>query len=404
MILFLPVLLAAGLLLAAVSARGEDGFQTGLEVAAAKNFLILKGRKVGVVTNPTGVDRKLSSIIDLLAKAGSVRLVAVFGPEHGARGGAAAGVKVGDSKDPATKVPVYSLFGKNRSPAPEVIEKLDVILFDIQDIGVRTYTYLSTLIKVMEAAAKHKVEVWVLDRPIPIGGETVEGPVLDPRFETFVGPHAVPLRHGLTPGEFALMVNKERKIGARLKVIRMKGYARGNWYRDTGLLWVAPSPNIPTVETALVYAGMVLVEGVETLSEGRGTTRPFRMVGAPWLNGRLLAKKLNGLRLPGVLFREAWFTPSAGKFTGKECSGVEIHVTDRAAYRSVRVALELISAARLQNPAAFKFRDRSFDRLAGTDALRKAITAGKSTGSIIDSWKPGLASFLKRRAPYLLYK
>ena len=398
------ILLTAGFLLAAGPACADGAFRTGLEVAASNGFKALRGRKVGVVTNPTGVDRGLVSIIDLLAKAKGVELKAVFGPEHGARGAAAAGARVADAKDASTGVPVYSLFGKNRSPSDEALKKLDVIIFDIQDIGVRTYTYLATLIKVMEAAAKNKVEVWVLDRPVPIGGDTVEGPMLAPGFESFVGPHSLPLRHGLSAGEFARMVNRERKLGARLEVVEMEGYSRRHWYGDSGLVWVAPSPNIPDVETALVYAGMVLVEGVSTLSEGRGTTRPFRLIGAPWLDGRRLAGKLNRLRLPGVLFRAAWFKPSASKFAGEECSGVEIHVTDTRSYRSVTAAVALICAVRKQHPAEFKFRERSFDRLAGTGALRKAIEAGRTHTEIVASWRKGLAGFLERRAPYLLYR
>ncbi len=397
-------LFTAGLLSPAGFSRGADVFRTGLEVVVADGFRELKGKKVGLVTNPTGVDRRLVSLIDLLAEARGVELKAIFGPEHGARGAAAAGAKVADAKDPSTGTPVYSLFGRNRSPSQEVLRKLDVMIFDIQDIGVRTYTYLATLIKVMEAAAKNKVEVWVLDRPVPIGGETIEGPLLSKSFESFVGPHTLPLRHGLTAGEFARLVNKERKIGARLKVVRMQGYTRRSWYGDSGLPWVAPSPNIPTPETALVYAGMVLVEGVETLSEGRGTTRPFKLIGAPWLDGRRLAKKLNSLRLPGVLFRAAWFKPSFSKFSGEECSGVELHVTDARACRPVTVAVHLLSAIRRQHPAEFKFRERAFDRLAGTDTLRKALEAGKSPTVIIEGWKKGLAAFLKRREPYLLYR
>ena len=228
--------------------------------------------------------------------------------------------------------------------------------------------------------------------------------MLAPGFESFVGPHSLPLRHGLSAGEFARMVNRERKLGARLEVVEMEGYSRRHWYGDSGLVWVAPSPNIPDVETALVYAGMVLVEGVSTLSEGRGTTRPFRLIGAPWLDGRRLAGKLNRLRLPGVLFRAAWFKPSASKFAGEECSGVEIHVTDTRSYRSVTAAVALICAVRKQHPAEFKFRERSFDRLAGTGALRKAIEAGRTHTEIVASWRKGLAGFLERRAPYLLYR
>ena len=386
-----------------VRAREEPlRVRTGLEVLSGTGFAALRSRRVGVVTNPTGVDRDLGSLVDLVAAAPGVELVAVFGPEHGARGAAQAGVEVGDARDQATGVAVYSLYGRTRKPTSAMLEGVDVLLFDIQDIGVRTYTYLSTLVRVLEAAAENAVEVWVLDRPVPIGADVFEGPVLDPALESFVGIHPLPLRHGLTAGEFAFMVNEERKIGARLKVVKMRNYRRSFGHASTGAPWVAPSPNIPDVETALVYAGMVLIEGVATLSEGRGTTRPFRLVGAPWLDGRALAARMNR-SVEGARFREAWFTPTMSKHAGERCSGVEIHVTDPAGYRPITVALALLHHVRDLHPGEFRFRDGAFDRLAGTTEVRRALEAGMPFTTIVDGFRAGLVEYESRRRRYLLY-
>lgn len=376
--------------------------QTGLEVLAEADFEPLRFRRVGVVTNPTGVDSHLTSLVDLVAAAPEVELVAILGPEHGARGAAQAGVRVGDARDPVTGVPVYSLYGKTRKPTAQMLDGIDVVLFDIQDIGVRTYTYLSTLVRVMEAAAENDVEVWVLDRPVPIGANVFEGPMLDPAHESFVGIHPVPLRHGLTAGEFAFMVNEEKRIGARLKVVKMRNYRRTFGHESTGAPWVAPSPNIPDVETALVYAGMVLVEGVATLSEGRGTTRPFRLIGAPWLDGRELAARMNR-GADGARFREAWFTPTMSKHAGERCSGIEIHVTDAERYKPISVALALLAHVREMHPTEFRFREAAFDRLAGTTRVRRQLEANTPIRSVVEGFGPALDAYRSRRGRFLLY-
>jgi uncharacterized protein YbbC (DUF1343 family) len=388
------VLLAAGC--------GAQAFRTGLEVLEADGFAALRGKRVALVTNPTGVNRRLESAIDLLAQAPAVELAAVFGPEHGARGAAQAGVKVADARDPRTGVPVHSLYGSVRRPTAAMLEGIDVILFDIQDIGVRTYTYLATLLEVLEAAAEHDIELWVLDRPVPLGGTRCEGPMLDPDLESFVGPHSLPLRHGLTAGEFARLAVAERGIGARLQVVRMQGYRRGMRFEETGLAWVAPSPNIPTPAAALVYAGTVLIEGTN-LSEGRGTTRPFQLIGAPWLDGFRLAAELNALGLAGVRFREARFTPAASKFAGEECGGIEIHVTGAAVYEPVAAAVVLIETVRRLHPEELRFRAETFDRLAGTRALREAIESGIGFRDIAAGWEKALGEYRERRAVHLLY-
>ena len=377
-------------------------FRTGLEVLAAENFARLRGRRVAVLTNPTGVDRNLRSIVDLLASVPGVELVAIFGPEHGIRGSTEAGVKVQHAVHPTTGAPVYSLYGEIRRPTAEMLEGIEVLLYDLQDIGVRTYTYLATLVELMEAAAGRDLEIWVLDRPVPIGADRVEGPVLEAGRESFVGPHRVPLRHGLTAGEFARMANVERQIGARLLVVAMQGYERSMAYSETDLPWIAPSPNIPICDTALLYAGMVLVEGTN-LSEGRGTTRPFHLAGAPWIDGNRLARELNRADLEGVIFRGTYFTPTFSKYRGEACSGVEVHITDSRKIRPVATAVALLQAVRRLYPDQLAFHAKSFDRLAGGSRLRQAIENGTGLEEILDGWKRELERYLQRRRRFLLY-
>ncbi|MEM7231481.1 MAG: DUF1343 domain-containing protein [Planctomycetota bacterium] len=376
--------------------------RTGLGVLQDDDFERLHGRKVAVLTNHTGCDSNFESLVDLLAAEPKVDLVAIFGPEHGFRGGAQAGEHVGDAKDLRTGVPVFSLYGKTRKPTPEMLEGVDVVVFDIQDIGVRTYTYLSSLILVLEACADRGVDVVVLDRPVPGGATRVGGPVLNSDFESFVGAHTVALRHGMTAGEFARMVNRERGIDANLEVVGMKGYSRTSTFAGADLPWVAPSPNIPTEEIAVIYAGMVLIEGTN-LSEGRGTTRPFQLVGAPWIDGAKLAGELRSIGFPGVGFREATFTPTFSKFKGEACRGVEIHVTDASALEPVVVAVGVLTTIRRLYPEQLTFRESAFDKLSGGGELRRAIEDGESVDSIVSSWRVGLANFLARRKTFLLY-
>ncbi|MBI4601383.1 MAG: DUF1343 domain-containing protein [Planctomycetes bacterium] len=375
---------------------------TGLEVLKARGFAELEGKRVAVIANPTSCDGRLEPLPALLAAAG-VDLQAIFAPEHGLQGAQAAGESVGDGRDPLSGAPVRSLYGATRRPTREMLEGIDVVLFDVQDIGVRTYTYLATLAETLRAAAESGVEVWVLDRPVPIGGEIVEGPVLEPGFESFVGPHRLPLRHGLTAGEFALMVSAEQRIGARLRVVAMEGWRRAAPIEDAGLVWVPPSPNIPTLDAALVYAGMVLLEGT-SLSEGRGTALPFQLVGAPWVDPHALACELNALRLPGCLFRPARFTPSASKHQGALCGGVQVHVTDRRAYPSVKTAVALLLAVRRLHPGKLELRTEIFDRLAGTRALREAIERDAALEEIVAGWRDALDAYRRRRERFLLYR
>ena len=389
------------LALATLSGRCADGFRTGLESLEAQGFRPLHGKRVGVVTNPTGLNRQLRPLHELLARHEKVSLGAIFAPEHGFFGDAADGVHIGNSA--VRGVPVFSLYGKTRRPTREMLEGLDTVLFDMQDVGVRCYTYFATLKEVMIGCAGAGVEVWVLDRPVPVRATRVAGPVLESGRESFVGPHTTALLHGLTAGEFARLINEERAIGTKLRVVPMEGYRRGDTYESHGRVWVAPSPNIPTVDTARVYAGMVLVEGT-SLSEGRGTTRPFHLVGAPWLNARLLADELNRLGLPGCIFRPTVFRPTISKHKGIECQGVELHLTDRGRFESVRTGVALIVTVRRLHPKELTFREGAFDRLAGTGALRKDIEAGKSHEEIIASWQPALKQYEQRRRKALIYE
>jgi uncharacterized protein YbbC (DUF1343 family) len=376
--------------------------RTGLDVLQAEGFTRLRGKRVGVITNPTGSDRSLRSLPDLLAGADGVKLAAIFGPEHGAAGAAAAGDAVGHAVDPRTGVPVHSLYGSVRRPTRAMLEGIDLLLFDIQDVGVRTYTYLATLAEALAASAEAGIPLWVLDRPVPLFGDIVEGPVLEPGRESFVGPHRVPLRHGLTPGEFARMVNEERRLGAQLEVVALEGWRRDVPYEAFGLVWIGPSPNIPTLDTAFVYAGMVLLEGTN-LSEGRGTARPFHLAGAPWVDADRVADELRGLDLPGCAFRAARFVPTASKHAGVECAGIDLHVTDRRAFRPVAAAVALLLAVKRAHPDRLEIRRDTFDRLAGTAALREAIEAGASLEEITARWTTSLEEYARRRARFLLY-
>ncbi len=381
---------------------------TGLDVLAAEGFKRLRGRRVGLITNPTGVDRLLRANVDLMVAAGGVGLVALFGPEHGIRGEAPAGQRVGSSTDPVTRLPVYSLYGEHDKPAPETLGGLDALVFDIQGAGVRFYTYASTMLKAMEAAAQTGVRFVVLDRPNPINGQAVEGGPVEPGFESLVGWRSVPIRHGLTLGELAWYVNEVFGVGADLDVVAMTGWRRGMWYDQTGLSFVPPSPNTTGLDMLALYPGTCFLEGTN-VSEGRGTTKPFEVFGAPWADGRRLAAHLNGRGLDGVRFRPVHFRPLTSKHEGHECGGVQAHVTDRSALRPVRLGLEIVAALRALHPDRFVWvggrEGRSyFDLLTGTAQVRSAIEAGQAPADIERSWAGWLADYLARRQPYLLYK
>ena len=374
----------------------------------------LRGPRLGLVCNPTAVDARLRHAADLLAALPGVRLAALFGPEHGVRGDAQYMAAVGQERDPRTGLPAFSLYGETAAslaPTPAQLDGLDALCFDVQDVGSRFYTYQATMLLCMEAAARAGLAFVVLDRPNPIGGLLVEGPALRPGFESFCGLHDLAPRHGLTVGELAWLFREERGLDLDLTVVECRGWRRGASFGETGLPWVFPSPNMPTPETALVYPGMCLLEGTN-LSEGRGTTRPFQLFGAPWLDAHRLAADLGAERLPGVAFRPASFVPTWDKHAGARCHGVELFVLDAAAFRPFRTGLACVRHARAQDPRAFRWRTEpyefvtgvpAFDLLCGSAREREAIEAGASVRDLARAFAPEERAFAKRRAPFLRY-
>ena len=409
-------------------APGPPRVKPGIEVLVEKRLDLVRGKRVGLVTNPSAVDSGLRSTADVLRSTPGVTLAALYAPEHGVRGNAQAGEYVPFYVDEKLRIPVFSLYGPSMKPpagmlrdidaymrsfdtthadkqvAPSMTKDIDVLVFDIQDVGTRIYTYEATMAYAMQAAADAGLDYIVLDRPNPITGRLMEGPVLEyPAFSSFVGIYPVPLRFGLTIGELARLYNErflEKK--ARLTVVPMEGYTRDMWFDETGLPWVIPSPNMPTLDTATVYPGQVFIEGTN-VSEGRGTTRPFETFGAPWIDGYELARALNALRLPGVAFREQWFTPLFSKFKGQLCGGCQVHVTDRNAYRPLATALHVIKALRDAYPAQFAFQADYFDKIMGTASVRKALEAGTRIEDIVAGWADGLARFAELRKAFLFY-
>lgn len=389
--------------------KNGKALKLGVEVLLDDKKELIEGKKVGLITNPTGVDKDLNSIVDRLHKDEDIDLTALYGPEHGVRGSAQAGEYVEFYTDEQTGLPVYSLYGETRKPTPEMLEDIDVLMFDIQDAGTRFYTYIYTMAYAMEAAQENDIPFIVLDRPNPISGDTVEGPVLDMDYQSFVGNYPIPLRHGMTVGELAMLFNEEYDIGADLEVIEMKGWKRKMDYDDTGLSFVAPSPNMPTVDTAYVYPGAALIEGTN-VSEGRGTTRPFELIGAPFINSTELAEAMNANHLPGVMFRAASFTPSFSKHAGELSHGVQIHVTDRDEYKAVETGLTLVKTIHDLYPDDFAFRAENssgisfFDYLIGNGWVREAVENGRSVEDIQEEWEEDLEDFNDLREDYLLYK
>jgi uncharacterized protein YbbC (DUF1343 family) len=376
----------------------------GVEVLLDDQKELLKGKKVGLITNPTGIDSKMNSIVDLLNEDPDIELTALFGPEHGVRGDAQAGAYVESYIDEKTGLPVYSLYGQTKKPTPEMLENVEVLVFDIQDVGTRHYTYIYTMAYAMEAAKENNIPIVVLDRPNPLGGLSVDGPVLEPEFSSFIGMYPIPTKHGMTVGELASFFNEEFEIGADLTVIKMKGWKRSMDYDDTGLPFVLPSPNIPTVSTTFVYPATGLIEGTN-LSEGRGTTKPFEMIGAPYINSTNLAAELNSLNLPGVKFRAASFTPITSKHAGKLSHGVEIYVTDRAEFDAVPTGLHIIKTIHDMYPEDFEFLSNNFfDKLIGNDWVRTMILEGASVTDITNKYQKEQDEFKKVRKEYLIYK
>lgn len=380
----------------------------GLDTILEERRDLLQGQRVGLVTSASAVTRMVTPAVDALRAA--CDLVALFAPEHGLTAHAADGAAVPYTVDVRTGLPVYSLYGESKKPTAEMLAGLDVLLFDIQDVGVRFYTYIWTMSYVLESAAEQGVPLIILDRPNPIGGQICEGPLVEPGYESFVGRYLIPLRHGMTVGELAQFFNRARGLNAGVTVIKAEGWRRSMWFDEAGLPWVPPSPAMLRLETAIVYPGTCLLEGTN-VSAGRGTATPFESIGAPWIDGYRLASALNDLSLPGVRFRPTFFTPWASKHQGQTCQGVFVHVMDREAFRPLRAGLHVVAAIRSLWPTDFAWlqsswegRPAHFDLLIGNGWVREQIDAGHPVDPIVASWQQELVRFEERRRQYLLYE
>jgi uncharacterized protein YbbC (DUF1343 family) len=378
---------------------------TGLDRVASYED-VFEGKRLGVIANHTAYDSNGRFIVDVFRGMAGVKVTALFSPEHGLWGTVQDGEKIDSQTHPAYNLPVYSLYGKTQKPTDEMLRNIDVLVFDIQDIGSRFYTYISTMSLAMEAAAQNGKTFVVLDRPNPINGISVQGNILEQAFASFVGLYPIPVRHGMTAGELAKMFNGQGwlsgHIKAELVVIPMEDWRRRMWYDQTGLRFVKPSPNMPDLETAAVYPGLCLLEGTN-VSEGRGTVMPFRQFGAPWIDSRLLAGRLNSLNLPAMRFEPASFTPASSKYQGRECHGVRILVSNRDKLEPYFSGIKIINEICRMYPNQFEWRVSHFDRLCGTSKIRSAITGNSSLDALHNKWQKELESFLEIRAKYLLY-
>ena len=387
------------------------GMKLGAEVLLSSSRL--HGARVGVVCNHASVDGNFTNIVDRLAAADFVGLSAIFGPQHGFRSDVQDNmIETPHGEDPGRRVPIYSLYSETREPTAEMLNDLDVVVIDLQDIGARIYTYIYTMANCLRACGRHGIPVLVCDRPNPINGVDVEGALLVPGYESFVGLFPIPMRHGMTIGELALLFNDQFNLGARVEVIRMEAWERSMYGDDARMPWVMPSPNMPTLDTAIVYPGTVLFEGT-MLSEGRGTTRPFELVGAPWIEAERFAREMNALQLPGAHFRPAVFEPTFQKHAKQACGGCQIHVTDRRAFQPLLTGAALIQMFHRLDPSRFAWRQPPYeyeheklpiDILAGSDVLRRQIESGLAPQAIAESWRGDEEAFRARRAPYLLYR
>jgi len=372
----------------------------------------LRGQRIGIVCNPASIDAAFRHIVDRLAAVDGVTLAAIFGPQHGFRADVQDNmIESPHTRDLRRRVPVYSLYSETREPTADMLRGLDALVIDLQDVGTRVYTFIYTMANCLRGAARHGVPVVVCDRPNPIGGEAVEGPVLDEACASFVGQFPIPLRHGMTIGELARLFNEHFGLGARLEVVAMGGWRRPMYHDATGLPWVMPSPNLPTLDSAIVYPGMVLVEGTN-LSEGRGTTRPFELCGAPWIDGEALAAGLNAAQLPGVHFRPVVFEPTFQKHALEACGGCQMHVTDRGRFRPVEAGVAVIDAVRRAAPERFAWRDPPYeyetvkmpiDMLYGSDQLRRQLEDGRPAAEIAAGWTARVDAFRETRERFLLY-
>lgn len=387
--------------------------RTGLDVLRHEGFLRLHGGKLGLLVHPASVDSELAHAASLIHSSKNVRLDRLFGPQHGVRGETQDNmIEWTGYDDRATGLKVHSLYGEHRKPTREMLDGIDTLVVDLQDVGARIYTFNWTILLCLEACAEHDTRVVLLDRPNPVSAAGLEGPVLDMDFKSFVGMAPIPLAHAMTPGELASYCNETLGIGAKLDVVWMEGYRRGMWFEDTALPWVFPSPNLPTMDSVVPYPGFVLLEGTN-LSEGRGTTRPFEVFGAPYVDPDALVGRLRDRKLPGTFFRPLHFEPAFQKWAGKRCGGAQLHVTDRKAFRPVLTAAAVLCAVRELWPEDFAWNDPPYeyeaeklpiDILAGSDRLRKDVDAGRGPLEIAGEWREGLGSFESAARPFLHYE
>ena len=381
------------------SASRAGRVQTGLDVLESQKFAPLRGKHIGIITNHTGLDSQGKSTIDVLTHAQGVQVVALFSPEHGLAG--RLDEKVSSTKDPATGLPIYSLYGETTRPTDEMLQGIDALVFDVQDAGVRFYTYTSTMAYCMEEAAKRHIAFYVLDRPNPIGGEVIEGPLLDPDKTNFVAYFPLPVRYGLTIGELAQFFNTENHINADLHVIAMKNWHRNYFFESTGIRWIPPSPNLRTMKGTLPYPGLEILQNAG-VSVGRGTETPFEQFGAPWMDGEKVASALNATRLPGLKFVSQSFIPVSGLYQGRRCGGVGIRITDRAAVRSMRMGIEIAALLQKLYPQDFD-ASKTITLLGNAETVQK-LKDGVPAAEIVASWQSALTQFDQLRRKYFLYK
>lgn len=412
--------------------NSQTRLELGLSVLLTEKRDWIQGKSIGLITNHTGVDATLRNNYRLFAEAPACQLSAIFTPEHGLWGAVQDGIAVNDKnpngidsrgevtsslRDPnpdgigidnknRLNVPILSLYGQSMRPTANQLQGIDLLVYDMQDVGARYYTYISTMLYAMEAAADCRIAFIVTDRPNPITCNAVAGPVLESGSESFVGIHQIPSRYGLTIGELATLLKAERVPSCQLKVAWMRGYKRAMWFEDTRLPWVPPSPNMPTLTTATLYPGLCLFEGTN-MSEGRGTTKPFEYIGAPWCNGEKWAEQLNGCQLPGVRFRSVVFTPApvaeTTKYARQTCHGVAIHITDRERFRPIETAIQMLSTLTTEYSNHFAFKASHFDRLSGNTWLREALSNGNSADAIQEQWMPELHRWQAQTTQYHVY-
>ncbi len=390
---------------------GKPVVLTGIDVLEQENFETVRGKGLGLITNPTGVTRDLRSTVDVLHSRRDFKLLALFGPEHGIRGDVYGGDKVRDGTDPVTGLPEYSLYGQTRKPTADMLRGIDALVYDIQDVGCRSYTFISTMAECMEAAAEHNVEFIVLDRPNPLTGNRIEGNILDPAFRSFVGKFEIPYVYGLTCGELAKLLNEEgmltNGVKCKLTVVKMKGWRRGMWFDETGLPWVPTSPHVPHSRTAMFYAATGIMGELHVISEGVGYPLPFELAGAPWVSATLFADLLNKRQLPGVHFRPMTFKPYYGPHEKTRCGGVQIHITDRDKVNLVAIQFHIMDVHQKLYEKHLLFggrRDSMFDKACGTDMVRNMFKEGRSAEEVLKAWDTGAEKFRALHAEYSLYE